>query len=52
VHGCIGTALARAQVLVALQVLPVLAPTLHITAPVIEVPNFVIRSSPHLSVAV
>ncbi|WP_380164800.1 cytochrome P450 [Jannaschia sp. R86511] len=51
-HGCIGTALARTQVHVALQVLPRLAPTMHLTAPATEVPNFIIRSSPHLGVAV
>jgi cytochrome P450 len=52
VHGCIGTALARVQVQVALEVLPRLAPDLRLAGPVVEMPNFVIRSSPSLLVQV
>lgn len=51
VHSCIGSALARVQVQVALDVVPRLAPSLHLTGPVPEVPSFVIRTTPHLPVA-
>jgi len=51
VHRCIGTALARTQVRIVLQVLPRLAPSLHLTGPVQEVPNFIIRTTPRLPVA-
>lgn len=51
VHRCIGTALARTQVRIVLQVLPRLVPTLHLTGPVQEVPNFIIRTTPRLPAA-
>lgn len=50
-HGCIGSALARSQVQIALSVVPHLLPTLHLNGPVFAVPNYVIRATPHLPVS-
>jgi cytochrome P450 len=49
-HVCIGSALARTQVRAALDVVPRLFPTLRLDGPVREVPNFIIRSTPHVPV--
>ncbi|MBC8092289.1 MAG: cytochrome P450 [Pseudonocardia sp.] len=50
VHGCIGAALARAQVRIAVSAVPAAFPTLTLSGEVPEVPNYVIRATPRLPV--
>lgn len=51
IHACIGSALARLQVQIAITAVPRAFPTLHLDGGIAETPNFVIRSTPHLPVA-
>lgn len=51
IHACIGAALARLQVRIAITALPRAYPDLRLVGEVAETPNFVIRSTPHVPVA-
>jgi cytochrome P450 len=49
-HACIGAALARLQIRIAISATPRACPTLRLAGEVAETPNFVIRSTPQLHV--
>lgn len=51
IHACIGSALARLQVRIAITAVPRAFPGLRPAGEVAETPNFVIRSTPHVPVA-
>jgi cytochrome P450 len=51
IHACIGAALARTRVRIALSAVPRAFPALRLAGEVGETPNFVIRSTPHVPVA-
>ncbi len=51
IHACIGAALARLQVRIAITAVPRAFPDLRLAGDVAETPNFIIRSTPHLPVA-
>lgn len=49
-HVCIGAALARAQIRIAISAVPAAYPRMRLAGDVAEVPNYIIRATPHLPV--